>query len=158
MKKIAVTLTIAVLFIAVITTAFAEMKKEMSMPDGWRNYIHVKSMVIPDKNHGLYGFHHIYVNEKGLETLKKGGMYPQGTKFVGIFYDVVTEKDGSITQGKKLMSVVMKKNPAAKDTGGWKYAAFGPDGKLLDKDVKKECYECHTGVKATDYIFSKFIE
>ncbi len=27
-------------------------------------------MVIPDKNHGLYGFHHIYVNKTGLQTLK----------------------------------------------------------------------------------------
>ena len=124
---------------------------------GWRSFTHVKAMVIPDKAHGLYGFHHIYVNGKGLPTLKKGGMYPEGAVFVGVFYDVATEKDKSIHQGKKLFYVYMKKEAKAKDTGGWRYAAFDPEGKLLDKDVKKECYECHTAVKDSDYIFSKFI-
>lgn len=128
------------------------------MPAGWRNYVHVKSMVIPDKAHGLYGFHHIYVNKKGLDTLKKGGIYPEGTVFIGTFYEVVTEKDGSIHQGKKLFYVYMKKDKSATETGGWRYAAFDPYGKYLEKDVKKECYDCHTAVKDSDYIFSKFIE
>lgn len=138
--------------------SFAKMRKGISLPKGWRSYIHVKSMVIPDKAHGLYGFHHIYVNRKGLETLKKGGLYPEDTTFVGVFYDVVTEKDGSINQGKKLFYVLMKKDSRAADTGGWRYAAFDPDGKYLQKDVKKECYDCHTAAKDSDYIFSKFIE
>lgn len=115
-------------------------------------------MVIPDKTHVLYGFHHIYVNKKGLETLKKGGMYPERTIFVGVFYDVVTEQDGSINQGKKLFYVLMKKDKMANETGGWKYAAFDAEGKYLEKDVKKECYECHTAAKDSDYIFSRFIE
>lgn len=130
----------------------------MQLPAGWRNFVHVKSMVIPDKSHGLYGFHHIYINKKGLDTLKKGAMYPEGTMFVGVFYDVVTEKDGSINQGKKLFYVLMRKDSTAKDTGGWRYAAFDPDGKYMEKDVKKDCYECHTAAKESDYIFSKFIE
>lgn len=145
-------------FVLVTTVSFGAMRKGISLPKGWRHFVHVKSMVIPDKSHGLYGFHHIYVNMKGLETLKKGGMYPEGSMFVGVFYDVVTEKDGSINQGKKLFYVCMKKDKTATDTGGWRYAAFDPEGKYLEKDVKKECYECHTAAKDTDYIFSKFID
>lgn len=153
-------MVMSVVFVSLVTTSWAgmRMKKGVVLPKGWRNYIHVKSMVIPDKGHGLYGFHHIYVNGKGVMTLKKGGSYPAGTVFVGVFYDVVTEKDGSISQGKKLFSVLMRKDPTAAETGGWSYAAFGPDGKFLEKDYKKECYECHAGVKDSDYIFSKFIE
>lgn len=157
MRKLLIFLAIMVItFYA--TLSFAKMGKGMALPKGWRNFVHVKSMVIPDKSHGLYGFHHIYVNHKGLESLKKGKIYPDGTIFVGVFYDVVTEKDGSINQGKKLFYVYMKKDKTATDTGGWKYAAFDPDGKYLEKDVKKECYECHTAAKDTDYIFSKFID
>jgi hypothetical protein len=43
----------------------------------------------------------------------------------------------------------------AKETGGWIFAAFGPDGKLTQMDVKKDCFECHTAVKDSDYVFSK---
>lgn len=148
---------VPLLLLLFVMPSFAKMAG-ITLPKGWRNFIHVKSMVIPDKNHGLYGFHHIYVNKKGIETLKKGGVYPEGTVFIGVFYDVVTEKDGSIHQGKKLFYVYMKKDSKATDTGGWRYAAFGPDGKYLEKDVKKECYDCHTAAKDSDYIFSKFID
>lgn len=136
MKKLPVIIAVIVLTFTFILTAWAEMKKEISLPKGWRSFTHVKSMVIPDKSHGLYGFHHIYVSPKGLDALKKGKIYPAGTMFVGIFYDVVTEKDGSINQGKKLFYVCMKKDKMAKETGGWKYAAFDADGKYLQKDVK----------------------
>jgi hypothetical protein len=158
MKTFPVIMAIAVLTFALTVTAWAEMRRGLSLPKGWRSFTHVKSMVIPDKNHGLYGFHHIYVNKKGLETLKRGGIYPERTIFLGVFYDVVTEKDGSINQGKKLFYVYMKKDLREKETGGWKYAAFDAEGKYLQKDVKKECYDCHTAVKDSDYIFSKFIE
>ncbi len=151
-------LFIGTIFVLSATITFATMGKGISLPRGWRTFVHVKSMVIPDKSHGLYGFHHIYVNQKGLDALKKGDMYPEGTIFIGVFYDVVTEKDGSINQGKKLFYVLMKKDKKATDTGGWRYAAFGPDGKYLEKDVKKECYECHTAAKDSDYVFSKFID
>lgn len=156
-------LTLAVMTLSVtalVSTGWAGMKmmKGTAFPQGWRHFIHVKSMVIPDKSHGLYGFHHIYVNGRGLATLKKGGVYPEGSTFVGVFYDVVTEKDGSIHQGRKLFSVLMRKDRMAKDTGGWRYAAYDPEGKLLEKDVKRECFDCHTSVKDSDYIFSKFVE
>jgi len=157
MKKF-IMVFMVVAFISGSVVAFARMDRGISLPKGWRNFVHVKSMVIPDKNHGLYGFHHVYVNQKGIRTLKEGGSYPEGTIFVGVFYDVVTDKDGSINQGKKLFYVCMKKDKAATETGGWRYAAFGPDGKYLEKDVKKECYDCHTAVKDSDYIFSKYIE
>lgn len=158
-KYYAAAITI-VLVVAFVASGWAgmKMKKGMMMPGKWRSFIHVKSMVIPDKSHGLYGFHHIYVNRKGLETLKKGGAYPEGSVFIGAFYDVVTEKDGSIHQGKKLYTVYMKKDAKAKETGGWSYAAFDPEGKLFEKDYKKECYDCHTGAKDTDFVFSKLIE
>ena len=144
----------------IVTTVWAGMKMKggIILPKGWRNFTYVKSMVIPDRNSGLYGFHDIFVNGKGLKALKSGGHYPDGTVFVGVFYDVATEKDGSMQQGNKLFTVVMRKNAIAQDTGGWQYGAFDPEGKLLEKDYKKECYECHTAAKEGDFIFSKFVD
>ncbi len=157
MKRLFAIFVVVVLPLAFALGLAADEKKEVSLPDDWRSYTHVKSMVIPDKNHGLYGFHHVYVNGKGLATLKGGGSYPEGSIFIAVFYDVNMEKDGSVTQGKKLRYVYMRKDASAKETGDWEYAVFDADGKFVEKDTKK-CYECHTGVKSSDFIFSKFIE
>jgi len=50
-------------------------------PDGYRGWVHVKSMVI-QKGHPLYdsfgGIHHIYANKKALEALKKKNTFPDG--------------------------------------------------------------------------------
>jgi hypothetical protein len=157
MNKVLAVMVTAVMVLAFATAPGAEEKKGISLPGDWRSYTHVKSMVIPDKSHGLYGFHHTYVNATGLEAVKKGGGYPEGSTFVTVFYDVQTEKDGSVNQGKKLRYVYMKKDATAKETGGWVYAAFDAEGKKLDKDPKK-CYECHLAVKSSDFVFSTFAD
>ncbi len=156
-----------VVFVIAVVSTFLSASVALSLwaglevppfPKNWRSFTHVKSMVIPDKNHGLYGFHHIYANKKGINTLKKGGIYPDGAEFIGVFYDISTERDGSITQSKKLFYAYMKKAAAAKETGGWQYAAYDPEGNYLKKDVKKDCFECHIAAKNSDYIYSKFID
>jgi len=63
------------------------------------------------------------------------------------------------TQGKKLMDVYMKKDKSAVKTGGWVYAAFGPDRKAKAIDPVKDCFDCHAaGAKDTDYVFHKYID
>jgi hypothetical protein len=98
------------------------------------------------------------MNKKGLEAFEKGGPYPDGTIIVGGVYEVVTTGEGALNEGKKLFQTYMRKDSRAKeakDTGGWIFAAFSPDGKLMEKDVKKDCFECHRAVKDSDYVFSK---
>ncbi len=54
-------------------------------PDGYRQWTHVKSMVI-QKGHPLYeafgGIHHIYANEKALRAMQAGKPYPDGAVLV----------------------------------------------------------------------------
>lgn len=128
------------------------------LPKDFRSWAHTKSMVIADKSHGLYGFHNIYANDKALPTLKKGGAYKDGSAFVVSFYEVLTD-GGATIQGKKTQDLLMVKDSKAAKTGGWIYAAFGPDGKPLDIDPVKACFECHEkGAKAGDFIFSKYVD
>lgn len=130
----------------------------VSLPADFRSWAHTKSMVIPDKGHGLYGFHNIYANDTALPTLRKGGTYEQGAAFVVSFYEVVVD-GGATVQGKKIQDLLMVKDSKADRTGGWTYAAFGPDGKPLQVDPVKACYECHEqGAKDRDFIFSKYVE
>jgi hypothetical protein len=140
------------------TLAVADMHGAGDLPKDFRSWTHTKSMVIPDKSHGLYGFHNIYANDKALPTLKDGGTYEQGSVFVVSFYDVVSD-GGATVAGKKIQDVLMVKNKKAAKTGGWFYAAFGPDGKPKQIDPVKGCYECHLqGAKETDFVFSKYVE
>lgn len=132
--------------------------KGASLPKDFRSWTHTKSMVIPDKSHGLYGFHNVYANDKALPTLKKGGTYKEGAAFVVSFYDVAVD-GGATSQGKKLKDVMMVKDKGATKTGGWSYSAFGADGKALEIDPVKGCYECHEkGAKNTDFVFSKYVD
>lgn len=149
-------LATAVAAAALFAVQVAAMHHEL--PAGFRAWAHVKSMVITDKAHGLYGFHNVYANPGALEAQRTGKPYPKGAAFVVSFYEVTT--DGAmLSQGKKIMDATMKKDDAAKQTGGWWFNAFGPDGKPLGFDVVKGCYECHAGgAKNSDLVFSKYVE
>ncbi|MCX6127646.1 MAG: cytochrome P460 family protein, partial [Proteobacteria bacterium] len=128
------------------------------LPKDFRAWVHTKSMVIPDKKHGLYGFHNIYANPKALQTLKSGGSYAEGSSFVVSFYDVKLE-GGASNQGAKLMDAVMLKTAKAKTTGGWAYGVYDATGKKKAVDLVKGCYECHNAqAKATDFVFEKYID
>lgn len=154
MKRLVALFGVVVLLSA--SACFASDDFEEALED-FREWRHTKSMVISDKNHGLYGFHNIYANEKALKGLKKGE-YKEGAAFVVRFYDVV-EKDGMITQGAILMDAVMIKDDDAKETGNWAYGAFDEDGKSKGVDPVKDCYECHAGgAKDKDYIFHSYVK
>jgi hypothetical protein len=128
---------------------------DAALPKDLGTYKHIGSLIIPDKNSPLFGIHHFTMNKSALEAFEKGTAYPDGAIIVGSVYDVVTTPEGIINEGKKQFYTYMQKNKAAKDTGGWTFAAFAPDGKKVEKDVKKDCFECHMAVKDTDYVFSK---
>jgi cytochrome c553 len=74
------------------------------------------------------------------------------------FYEVVA--DGPmLNQGKKLMDMFMRKDASAKATGGWTFAASGPDSKPLAVDTAKACLACHaSGAKDSGLVFSKYVE
>lgn len=77
-------ITIVLVFFIGIITAWGEVK--IPYPKGYRNWHHIKSMLIYDSKHPLFnpfgGIHHIYVNKKGLEGYKKGGLFPDGAIIV----------------------------------------------------------------------------
>ncbi len=154
LRRIALVTAVA----AVSLVAAQVVAGESSLPKGYRSWSHVKSMVITDKGHALYGLHNVYANPQALEAMRSGKPYAKGSEFVVSFYEVVAEGP-MLSPGKKLMDATMKKDASAKDTGGWAFGAFGPDGKPLQMDVVKGCYECHAGgAKGTDLVFSKFVD
>ena len=73
----------------------------------------------------------------------------------GLLLDMRGNPGGILNEGKRAFFPVMKKNSKMTETGGWEWYAFSADGKMLDKDPKKDCLSCHEGAKDSDYVLSK---
>lgn len=134
-------------------------------PDGYRQWTHVKSMVIGD-GHPLVGafggIHHIYANGKALEGYRKGSTFPDGSVIVFDLLDAKTG-GGAIEEGaRKVVGVMRKDAHAYAATGGWGFEAFKGDSKS-DRAVGPSvagattgCFNCHAPHKAQDYTFSRW--
>ncbi|MCK7512932.1 MAG: cytochrome P460 family protein [Desulfobacterales bacterium] len=90
MKKGLVFMVFAVVLCAlfVITggvSAKDKDKAQVKYPEGYRDWTHVKSMVI-QQGHPLYesfgGIHHIYANDKALKAMKAGKSFAKGSVLV----------------------------------------------------------------------------
>jgi hypothetical protein len=126
-------------------------------PKDYRQWKHSKSMVIPDKGHGLYGFHHVYVEPKALDAYRAGKGYPEGSRLVVPFHEVKDE-GGMVQEGALRAVAVMQRDSASKDLGGWRWAMFDAQGKAQAIDVKTACFTCHVPQKDRSYVFSQWVE
>lgn len=149
----------AAVVLAAAATAVAQQNKPIAYPKGYRDFTHVKSMVI-QQGHPLFeafgGIHHIYANPAAM-TGYRTGKFPNGSLIVFDLLEAPSEK-GAVTEGARKVLAVMVKNPAAfKETGGWGFEAFGggsPDKRVVGANAKTACFECHAGQKDKDYVFS----
>jgi hypothetical protein len=140
---------------------------DVQFPSGFRDWFVVNSMIVTKDSPisaQIGGLHIIYVNAKGLPTLKKGGPfpYPDGT----VFADDVHEfslKDGSYVEGnKKAVPVMVKNAKKYATTGGWGFQVWagGDPSKPLIPDTAhavQACFACHTPQKSQDFTFSTYI-
>jgi hypothetical protein len=155
MKKLKVLIMLTALFAVAGTSLAAE---KASLPKGYEKWEKSKEKVVNDKNSLFYGIHYIYVDKKAMQAYKSGGKYPEGSRFVVVFYNI-KEEGGKPVQGKKNMVVMMEKSRKHQETGGWLFAGFNPDGKPSGVDPVKNCFECHQkDPQAIDLVISKYAD
>jgi hypothetical protein len=140
---------------------------EVAFPNGFRDWFVVNSMIVT-KDSPIFGqiggMHIIYINAKGLPTLKSAGPfpYPDGTMFADDVHDF-SVKDGSYVEGsKKAVTVMVKDAKKYSTTGGWGFQVWagGDSSKPLVPDSDHAipaCFTCHTPQKGQDYTFSTYI-
>ena len=149
------------------TVAAQPAGEDVKFPDGFRDWFLVNSMIVTKDSpifDQLGGLHHIYVNTKGLPTLKNGGPlpYPDGTVFADDVHEFAL-KDGAYVEGnKKAVAVMVKNAKKYPTTGGWGFQVWagGDVSKPLVPDaahVVQACFACHTPQKERDYTFSTYI-
>ena len=147
--------------LALAAQALAADAPPVAYPEGYRQWTHVKSMVI-QPGHALYdafgGIHHLYANAKA-EAGYKSGKFADGSVIV---FDLLDAKaaDNAVQEGARKIVGVMVKNAAAyKDTGGWGFEGFKGDSKperAVGKNAATACYQCHTSQKDKDFVFSAY--
>ena len=131
-------------------------------PTGYRQWPHVKSMVIHSDKHPLFaafgGMHHIYANAEAMRAYTKGGTFADGSVLV---FDLLEAKDdgGAFVSGdRKVVAVMVKDRARFKATGGWGFEGFKDDSRTerVVKDPAKECFACHQQQKDNDFVFSGY--
>jgi hypothetical protein len=139
----------------------------VQLPSGYRNWFGVNTMIVT-KDSPLFaqipGMHMIYVNAKGLSTLKNGGTfpYPDGTVFADEVHEILLKDGAYVEGGKKGVGVMVKDAKKYSETGGWGFQVFGagdPSKPLLPDaaHVIQACFTCHSPQKAQDFTFSTYI-
>jgi hypothetical protein len=128
-------------------------------PDGYRDWHHVKSMLI-EEGHPLFGafggIHHIYANPAALSGYRSG-TFPDGSVIV---FDLLEARSGgnAVTEGpRKVVGVMHKDAKKYAATGGWGYEGFaGGDRskRAVGADAATACHACHQAQTASDYVFS----
>jgi hypothetical protein len=161
MLEIAMKRGIVALSIALAAAlAGADAGEKVAYPNGYRDWHHVKSMVI-EEGHPLFesfgGIHHLYANE-AAEKGYASGNFGDGAIIV---FDLLAavEADHAITEGKrKLVGVMQKDSKRFAATGGWGFEGFAGDStteRLVGDKAAEACFGCHQARKAQGYVFSE---
>lgn len=160
-----ITHSIAVSIIALSATlsasfAVAGNPSPVPYPNGYRDWHHVKSMII-NPGHGLYqafgGIHHIYANKAALQGYKTG-KWPDGAVIV---FDLLEAEaaDNVVTEGaRKVVGVMHRDARRYQATGGWGYEGFKGDSKnerAVGANALSACHQCHVAQQDKGYVFSK---
>lgn len=133
---------------------------EVSYPEGYRGWRHVKSMLI-QPGHALYGsfggLHHLYANAPALEGYASGH-FPDGSVIVFDLLEAVAA-DAAVTEGpRKVLGVMQKDAKRFAATGGWGFEGFAggdPAQRAVAANAKTACFDCHASQQAHDYVFSR---
>lgn len=148
------------LIYAAATTSVLAADPQVPYPQGYRDWHHVKSMVIAE-GHPLFasfgGIHHLYANDKAMKGYR-GKSFPDGSV---IIFDLLEAKhDGNaVTEGaRKVVGVMHKDSKKFKATGGWGFEGFAagdPAKRVVGGNAVSACFACHEPQKAQDYTFSR---
>lgn len=143
------------------TAIAAELAPEVAYPAGYRDWRHVKSMVI-GPGHGLYdsfgGIHHIYANAEAVKGYA-AGKFPDGAVIVFDLLDVKTGGGATEEAARKVVGVMRKDSVRYAATGGWGFEGFKGDSRteraVTQKNAASACFSCHEPQKTSDHVFSQ---
>jgi hypothetical protein len=149
-----------VAFAAAIAGQPAWAETSVPYPEGYRDWRHVKSMVI-EEGHPLFaafgGIHHIYANDKALEGYRSD-RFPNGSVIVFDLLEANADTNALVEGKRKVVGVMQKDDQQFAETGGWGfegYAGGDPAAPVVGDSAASACFACHEPQKSQDYTFSR---
>lgn len=155
--------------VAAITMSFtiaatAEPVHPVKFPKEYRRWTHVKSMVIFDSKHPLFGafagIHHVYVNDSAYKAMTEKTDYPKGATFAFDLLEIKESNGAYVEGGRKFIAVMERDADKYKDTQGWAWQVFvkGNPKELgvADRAAQKACATCHLEVGAQHFVFTNW--
>jgi Cytochrome P460 len=143
------------------TAAMVVGSSTVAYPEGYRQWQHVKSMVI-QVGHPLYdsfgGIHHLYGNAKAMAGYRSG-TFANGAIIVFELLEATTVDHATVEGKRKVVGVMHKDAIRYAATGGWGFEGFKGDSKTeraVGANAKAACFDCHQAQQETGYVFSTY--
>ncbi len=154
------TAKLLVLASVIAATAAVAAGPEVPYPAGYRDWHHVKSMVI-EEGHPLHdafgGIHHLYANDEALEGYRSG-TFPDGAVIIFDLLEATREGNAIVEGPRKVVGVMHKDAETFEATGGWGFEGFGggdPANRVVGENAASACFGCHQPQKDRDFTFSR---
>jgi cytochrome P460 len=153
---------LGLLLLALTLAPAVHAAEPVDYPKGYRQWPHVKSMVIYSDKHPLFasfgGMHHIYANPDAMRAYTKGGTFPDGSVIVFDLLDAKDDGGAWVAGDRKLVGVMVKNRTRYKATGGWGFEGFKGDSQMdrMVTDANAQCFACHQKQKDNDFVFSGY--
>ena len=145
--------------LASTSLSYAENNK-VPYPDGYRNWTHIKTMII-EPGHSLenpfQGIHHVYANKKAFKGLNDG-KYSDGSVLVFDLLNYVKKEHTIQESERKLVGVMVKDAKKYSNTGGWGFEGFAANSKTerLTDDGGASCFACHAPLTKENYVYTRY--
>jgi hypothetical protein len=159
--KLPTALTFTAVAASLAAAALATTHAEVPYPANYRDWTHVKSMVI-GPGHALHatfgGIHHLYANEAALQGYRSG-KFPDGAVIV---FDLLEAhaRDNTVTEGaRKVVGVMQRDAKKFAATGGWGFEGFAGDSqtqRAVGPNAATACFACHQARAQNEYVFSSY--
>jgi hypothetical protein len=159
MKTTLAIFVLALLGVAFAIQPFAAADDRVAYPEGYRNWVHVKSGVIGPA-HAQFansgGFQHIYANPEGLKGYRTRA-FPEGS-IVAFDWLEMRENNGAFAEGpRRQVDVMVKDTKRFASTGGWGFQRFVKDStELAATPTPQQCFSCHDNLKKDGLILSQY--
>lgn len=151
---------ILVLCVSCFATPAIAAEPNAPYPDGYRDWQHVKSMVI-EQGHPLFdafgGIHHLYANAKAIDGYHRG-IFPDGAVIVFDLLEAQRQDNALVEGERKVLGVMHKDAQKYAATGGWGFEGFAAGERrnpVVQGNSATACFACHTSEQGHDYVFSR---
>jgi len=146
--------------LAAQTSSAAAASPAVPYPDGYRNWVHIKSALISPAHQRFSvngGFQHIYGNPEALTGYRTRN-FPDGSIIVFDWLEM-RDKSGAFEEGpRRQVDVMVKDSKRFASSGGWGFQRFVKDSKteLATAPSPQQCFACHDQLKKDGLVLSSY--